>query len=101
MEETIFHPQGGGQPSDQGVIEFNDSIFTVEKVSKNKDGTIQHFGKFQNKEKVFKNKDKVTLKIDKNFRILNVRLHSAGHLIDVAVRNIGLDKWIGTVRRIN
>ena len=29
MNRTIFHPQGGGQPSDKGLIFSGDSIFEV------------------------------------------------------------------------
>ena len=37
--------------------------------------------------------DEVELKINEDFRKLNARLHSAGHLLDVCVRRMGLD-WV-------
>jgi Ser-tRNA(Ala) deacylase AlaX len=87
LEETIFHPQGGGQPSDVGIIENEEIIFKVEKAS-TVDGHVEHLGEFSG-DSTFKINDKVKLKVDKESRDLNTRLHSAGHLIDVAVRNIG------------
>jgi Ser-tRNA(Ala) deacylase AlaX len=32
LDKTIFHPQGGGQPSDDGVICTNDVFFNVSAV---------------------------------------------------------------------
>lgn len=37
--------------------------------------------------------DEIILKIDENFRRLNARLHSAGHLLDTCVKNLNLD-WV-------
>eukprot|EP01080_Neovahlkampfia_damariscottae_P005325 gene5325-9135_t len=95
VEETIFHPQGGGQPSDVGTIQTNDNIiFKVEKATQ-KDGIVHHLGEFLG-DSTFKINDEVQLKIDKDVRITNLKLHSAGHLIDVAIRNIGYTEWITT-----
>lgn len=83
LDETIFYPQGGGQPADKGEIISRDNIFAVIDVKLDKTGTVWHFGEFKDGE--IKQGDKVILKIDKDRRILNTKLHSAGHLLDCAV----------------
>lgn len=89
LDETIFYPQGGGQPADKGEIIFGDNIFVVNDVRLDETGTVWHFGEFKNSE--FKQGDKVILKIDKERRILNAKLHSAGHLLDCAVSKMGIE----------
>jgi Ser-tRNA(Ala) deacylase AlaX len=58
---------------------------------------VYHYGNFAKSEMKFDIDDMVTMKIEKDFRIQNMRLHSGGHLLDAAVRNIGYNKWIGLV----
>ncbi|MFA5828773.1 MAG: alanine--tRNA ligase-related protein [Candidatus Shapirobacteria bacterium] len=89
LDETIFYPQGGGQPADKGEIISGVNIFTVNDVRLDETGTVWHFGEFKNGE--LKQGDKVVLKIDQERRILNARLHSAGHLLDCAVTKIGIE----------
>ncbi len=88
LDETIFYPQGVGQPADKGEIISNNAIFSVTDVRLDKNGTIWHFGEFKNGE--FQKGDKVTLKINKERRITNTKLHSAGHLLDCTVTKIGI-----------
>jgi Ser-tRNA(Ala) deacylase AlaX len=94
LNETIFHPQGGGQPYDVGIITNNDSsvIFKVEKVLKNGE-QVHHLGKFDPPGSTFQNDEHVKLNIDREIRLLNASIHSAGHLIDLAVQNVGYTKW--------
>lgn len=89
LDETIFYPQGGGQPADKGEIIFGDKIFAVNDVRLDETGIVWHFGEFKNGE--FKQGDKVILKIDKDRRILNTKLHFAGHLLDCAVSKMGIE----------
>lgn len=88
LDETIFYPQGGGQPADNGKIISGNNIFAVSDVRLDEAGTVWHFGEFKNGE--FTQGDKVILKIDKDRRILNAKLHSAGHLLDCAVSELGI-----------
>ncbi|XP_048497402.1 uncharacterized protein LOC104884372 isoform X9 [Beta vulgaris subsp. vulgaris] len=79
LESTIFHPQGGGQPSDTGFITNLSfpSKFVVEDV-RCKDGIIYHFGHVENSEgnslewKV-ERESKVELHVDEARRDLNSR----------------------------
>lgn len=93
LDETVFYPQGGGQPFDNGVICNNDGqIFNVDEV-RFLDGQVHHFGMFKaNSLPIFNIGDKVSCKVQKDRRDLNARLHSAGHLIDMGLFELG-NKW--------
>jgi len=100
LDRTIFHPQEGGQPSDKGEIESVDAKngeiirFKVLSLITNREtDTIWHQGEY---EKDYSSKlevsDSVKLTVDEAARRFNARLHSAGHLIDMAVSKLNL-KW--------
>jgi len=88
LDQSIFYPQGGGQPADTGEISSENGIFEVTDTRLSEDGTVLHFGKFKSGN--FKAGEEVSLKIDDDKRKLNARNHSAGHLLDVAVKELGL-----------
>lgn len=90
LDQTIFYPQGGGQPYDKGFIENEKGKFRVEEV-RFVDGIVKHFGIFQ--EGSFQNGDTVTCLVDKARRDLHSRLHSAGHVVDMAITALKLS-WI-------
>lgn len=87
LDKTIFYPQGGGQPADKGIITSKHSKFIVEDVRLDANGTVNHFGFFEGK--VFTKGEEVELQIEEDRRRLNAKLHSAGHIIDIAARNAG------------
>ncbi len=86
LDRTIFYPQGGGQPYDTGVIGNDVAEFNVEEV-RNFDGRVFHIGKFLKGS--FNSGDEVICRVDRERRLLNSIYHSAGHLIDVALENLG------------
>ena len=88
LDQTIFYPQGGGQPYDQGTISSKEAEFSVEEV-RFKEGIVYHIGTIT-KGTLEKNAS-VSLRIDKDRRMFNSRNHTAGHLIDLAVRILGID----------
>lgn len=88
LDETIFYPQGGGQPADTGKIYSDNAFFDVTGTRLDEDGTVWHFGEFTKGE--FKPGEEVILEIDQVKRALNTKLHSAGHLIDCAVTQLNL-----------
>lgn len=88
LDQTIFYPQGGGQPADRGEISTDNTVFIIFDVRLDEEGTVWHFGEYRTGE--FRSGDKVNLKIDKDRRILNARNHTAGHLLDVAVTKLGI-----------
>eukprot|EP00250_Pteridium_aquilinum_P011362 c20012_g1_i2 orf=46-813(+) len=97
VDRTIFYPQGGGQPADHGWIQdiHQNLKFRVEDV-RLKDGLVYHYGFYCNGQGVpedtstFSKGQEVCLCVDKDRRDLNARLHSAGHLLDICMQNMGL-----------
>jgi Ser-tRNA(Ala) deacylase AlaX len=88
LNQTIFYPQGGGQPSDQGTItsiENADEVYNVFFVQY-VDGIVYHFIK----EELVKLKvgDKINLAIDKEYRLKNAKSHTAGHLLQAVVGHL-------------
>jgi Ser-tRNA(Ala) deacylase AlaX len=87
---TIFHAQGGGQPSDTGVIRCtsSSSTFHVHQVRK-VDPTILHMGVFSPSESAegFEGKEGEQ-SIDVEKRVLHSRIHTAGHVIGLAINQL-------------
>lgn len=86
LDQTIFYPQGGGQPSDKGVIKNAEASFDVQQVI-NDEGVVYHKGIFQHGS--FKIGSEVEMQVDESLRALHNRNHTAGHLIDYALLNLG------------
>jgi alanyl-tRNA synthetase len=70
LSATLFHPQGGGQPSDLGTI----ADATVVRVSQTKDDVIHYCDRDVAQ-------GDALIKVCAAPRALHARLHSAGHLI--------------------
>jgi len=90
LDQTIFYPQGGGQPYDTGTIETEDTKFNVEE-GRFIEGEVLHIGYFEGRP--FIQGEDVHCQIDAERRQLHKRLHSAGHVLDMAVTKLGYD-WI-------
>ena len=90
LDQTVFYPQGGGQPYDQGTIESVSGKLLVEEV-RFVDGTVKHIGRFELG--TFQPGEAVTCKVDGARRALNSRIHSAGHVVDMAVHALKLG-WV-------
>lgn len=90
LDQTIFYPQGGGQPYDQGTIQnLNGSAtFLVDEV-RFKDGIVSHMGAIT--AGTFNVHDKVILNVNEERRLLNSRNHTAGHLVDCAMHTLGIE----------
>ncbi len=92
LDQTVFYPQGGGQPYDTGIIQAPDKsfVFNVTEV-RFINGLVHHIG---NTEKgipfVGTN---VNCVVNGERRNINTRLHSAGHLIDMGLKALTID-WI-------
>ncbi|KAF2018300.1 alanyl-tRNA synthetase [Aaosphaeria arxii CBS 175.79] len=100
-DETIFHAQGGGQPNDVGdmMIRTDDGNistsaprFHVQAVRRNGKAVILHQGTLSNAESeghgAFSPGSIVEQTIDGEKRELHSRIHTAGHLLGLAVRQL-------------
>jgi alanyl-tRNA synthetase len=92
LDRTVFHPRGGGQPADKGTLGGQ----PVEAVTRDADGVIWHRLPVEMAQLGWKEGDFVDLNVDADWRSLHARLHSAGHLLDVAVRRAGYDALFPT-----
>ncbi|KAJ5255499.1 hypothetical protein N7497_007013 [Penicillium chrysogenum] len=88
MRQTIFYAQGGGQPSDTGAIGpvDQDPTFEVSAVRKTPDGRFLHFGKFLDVTSSFVVGQSVVQKVDDSKRNYHSRLHTAGHIVGLAMQ---------------
>ncbi|EFY88223.1 hypothetical protein J3459_017932 [Metarhizium acridum] len=97
--ETIFHPQGGGQPSDQGFMNWSpngttaaDLSFRVEAVRMDavNGSQVLHLGSFTTPAAASQLQpgDRVKQVLDVEKRLLYSRLHTAGHVLGSAVRSL-------------
>ncbi|KAI3317695.1 ThrRS/AlaRS common domain-containing protein [Xylariaceae sp. AK1471] len=96
-EETIFHAQGGGQPSDAGRmivhghldVDGHVSSFQVQSVRRAGNGVILHQGKLEPPEATLRVGSHVEQQVDGESRDLFSRIHTGGHLLGLAVRRLG------------
>lgn len=85
LDQTIFYPQGGGQPSDQGVIKGDDFEIKVSRVNLNENEIRHYLTDPINEKWVGSN---VYCIIDQERRVLNARYHTAAHLLSHVVEII-------------
>lgn len=90
LDQTLFYAQGGGQPYDKGTIANDSATFEVEEV-RYMDGLIKHIGHFTCGG--FASGDAVGLHVEPVRRALHCRLHSGGHMVDLALKRLGI-AWV-------
>lgn len=86
LDETIFYPMGGGQPTDQGKFLFPDGSQGEVYQVLMKEGEINHYVKTSS---CPKEGMKVKGSIDWERRYKNMRVHAAGHVIDFSMYLLG------------
>lgn len=85
LDKTIFYPRGGGQATDQGLL-FNDNWKGKVSQVLLKEGKIQHYIECETPPTPG---TQIKGTLDWNRRYLNMRLHSAGHIVDFALYLLG------------
>lgn len=91
LDQTCFYPRGGGQDWDTGTIEGPNGNFAVVEVRLNEQGVVHHVGSFT--DGGFAVGATVQCQVNEANRQINTRLHSAGHLIDMAM-SVLKPEWI-------
>ncbi len=96
LDRTVFHPKGGGQPSDQGRI--SSALFALEvKRAIFHQGVVVHWGRILSGTPSV---GPVSCELDWEHRYLLMRRHTAAHLLDhclaMATRNRieTTDSWL-------
>lgn len=89
LDQTIFHPKGGGQPSDEGLIEGIQVAYVHKEIcDKNHLDKFEIYHCFEAVQPItFKAGDEVELLVDGSIRLLHSRLHTAGHVLAEAVNS--------------
>ncbi|MBP6961987.1 hypothetical protein KBB49_00415 [Candidatus Saccharibacteria bacterium] len=93
LDRTCFYPRGGGQDWDKGEISSGNLKLIVEEVRLDENGNVHHVGTLAGG--MFMVGEDVDCSVDTERRIINTRLHSGGHVVDMAVDSLELD-WIAT-----
>ncbi len=86
-DQSVFFPEGGGQPCDTGYVEKGDDIYAVTSCyDESLDGNVYHltdapFG-------TFAIGDEVNLAIDWSRRFINMQRHLGEHMLSGAIYNL-------------
>ena len=87
LDSTVFYPFGGGQPADAGHISALGASLSVSDVRLT-DGVVLH-SLVALPPAELQPGVRVSLQVDAALRLLHARIHSAGHLLDVALVRCG------------
>jgi alanyl-tRNA synthetase len=78
LDRSIFHPKGGGQPSDRGGITSLQFVLEVKRAIFHQ-GVVIHWGRIVNGTP---SQGPVSCELDWDYRHLVMRRHTAAHLLD-------------------
>ena len=91
LDRGIFYPEGGGQPTDTGVLEYLDPDTGEEKritiVRVTKKETIRHYIASEEAADAIRSGLKVRGQLDWETRYAHMRMHTAQHLVSAVAYN--------------
>lgn len=91
LDRSPFYPRGGGQPGDRGTIQGPNGRMTVTDTLQNREtGEMYHIGTIEG---TLAMGDTVQTHVDAEWRSLTTRIHTAGHLIDIALAQLQPNVW--------
>lgn len=79
LDQTIFYPQGGGQPADRGYITVSDTTIPVTFVGFQNGEVLHYLPDAYFSESL--GGQKAALRVEEAFRMSSARLHTSGHLV--------------------
>jgi Ser-tRNA(Ala) deacylase AlaX len=85
LDQTCFYPRGGGQDWDTGKISASAMRYAVSEVRLDEGGVVHHYIVEDPK---FEVGETVQCSVDHERRNVNTRLHSAGHVLDMATSSL-------------
>ena len=86
LDKSVFHPKGGGQPSDVGWLVADGLRFEVRKVI-DVNGVLVHYGRvMEGSIPEIGSEVKSLLDWERRYRVM--RIHTAGHIIDYAISEV-------------
>ncbi|KAJ6234614.1 alanyl-tRNA editing protein [Anaeramoeba flamelloides] len=91
LMDTIYHIKGGGQHCDVGFIRSkreNGPVFEVSLVVLTKANKVIHIGKYVDEESQFEENEEIEMEIDWEKRFMNMRLHTAGHILATMIDEV-------------
>lgn len=80
LNQTIFYPQGGGQPADSGFIQFDQTLLSIEFVGF-RDGEVLHYVAEEPPGFEALVGQLCELRVNLSRRLEHAKLHTGGHLI--------------------
>ncbi|MFQ6054955.1 MAG: alanine--tRNA ligase, partial [Methanosarcinales archaeon] len=86
LDQTLFYPEGGGQPSDKGNLITQDQLLRVEDVQIEGKVILHKVEPYENG--AIKKGDIVTGKIDFNRRLAHARHHTATHIVHLSAKKV-------------
>lgn len=89
LDRTVFYPGGGGQPADSGELLYDDVIQPLQQIWLDDNGMVVH--RIAACPQAPGVGTRVHMRVDASKRRQHCRLHSAGHVIDLAVSRLGYD----------
>ena len=86
LNTTPFYAESGGQVGDLGTIQSGDNVFQVEDTRYLANRVVGHFGKVERGS--FQLGDRVSAKVNAEYRTKTMKNHSATHLLHAALKQL-------------
>ena len=84
LDRTIFYPEGGGQPSDRGLIEAEGFTIEITKVKSREE--VWHEGVIEGR--IPEKGEEVELKLDWDWRYENMKNHTGQHVLSAVLKRL-------------
>ena len=91
LDDTNFYPQGGGQPSDKGILTIGGKTSVIKKAAFTPGGEVRHYVDTITAASLKKGQQ-VSITIDSEARFKHSVYHTLGHLlVQILIEDLGLN----------